>query len=235
MELEEMKKIEKNHKLVQDNKWKCDKCNSTFLSIDGLCYHKMSFYKEGSKYQCPDCSYKSCHHYDIKIHIENSHKNKENLKFFQKKLESGAILYKANIFCEICKKSYISFEALKSHKENDIKAICPGPKCNFESCSDKIVLDHMQRKNCVLYDHDDEKIANHEVPKVTFKCDRCSILFDSVEEKERHMKLGLGKLKQFQCPKCEFRACHYNGAKEHFAKIHLKRPINTNPTQEKTE
>ena len=84
-------------------------------------------------------------------------------------------------------------------------------------------------------DDDNEKTANHEVPKVTFKCDRCSILFDSVEEKERHMKLGLGKLKQFQCPKCEFRACHYNGAKEHFAKIHLKRPINTNPPQEKPE
>ena len=52
--------------------------------------------------------------------------------------------------------------------------------------------------------------------------DYSNALFDSVEEKERHMKLGLGKLKQFQCPKCEFRACHYNGAKEHFAKIHLK-------------
>ena len=144
MELEEMKKIEKNHKLVQDNKWKCDKCNGTFLSIDELCYHN---YKEGSKYQCPDCSFNSCHYYGIKTHIENAHNNKEkvqNLKFEANETASGDILYMAKILCAFCKKSYINFNALKSHKENDIKAICPGPECTFESCSDKIVIKHMK-------------------------------------------------------------------------------------------
>ena len=107
------------------------------------------------------------------------------------------------IQCAVCRKVHnLPNNGVKGFPNNltlmtliDSMKISVGKKRKRE----EVVLDHMQRKNCVLYDHDDEKIANHEVPKVTFQCDRCSILFDSVEEKERHMKLGLGKIKQFQC------------------------------------
>ena len=125
---------------------KCEKCSITFPTIEELSYHKMTqFYKEGTKYQCPDCSFNSCLYNGIKTHIENAHNNKEkvkNLKFEANETASGDILYTAKILCAFCKKSYINFDALKSHKENDIKAICPG--CTFESCSDKIVIEHMK-------------------------------------------------------------------------------------------
>ena len=149
MALQDMKKREKNHELeIVKEDLKCDKCDISFPTIEGLSYHKMTqTYAEGTKYRCPVCSIESCHYYGIKTHIENAHNNKEkvkNLKFEANETASGDILYTAKILCAFCKKAYINFDALKSHKENDIKAICPGPECTFESCSDKIVMKHMK-------------------------------------------------------------------------------------------
>ena len=63
-----------------------------------------------------------------------------------------------------------------------------------------------------------------EVPKLPFifQCNRCSVRFDNIDAKDQHMKMGLGKLKLYKCPKCEFRSCHYDGAKEHYVQNHMK-------------
>ena len=54
-----------------------------------------------------------------------------------------------------------------------------------------------------------------------YKCDQqCSMTFDNFDAKDKHMKMGVGKLNQFQCPECEFRSCHYNEAAEHYAQNH---------------
>ena len=224
-----VKNVQKSWKKL---KFQCENCDCSYDESYNLQLHKKQVNAKqlGIQFKCQVClQFKSCTQIGLKSHKLNCQTNGTTPKNSQPSINQNSQqpMKRAKILPP------------NNSNPSSSETIPPPTKKLRTSVPEENATPQSNKKLKTLNpqndDDDNEKIANHEVPKVTFKCDRCSILFDSVEEKERHMKLGLGKLKQFQCPKCEFRACHYNGAKEHFAKIHLKRPINTNPPQEKPE
>lgn len=235
-EKEEPKNVTK--KPFKKLKFQCENCDCSYDASYNLQLHNKQVNAKqrssGIHYKCLDCRFRSCTPIGLKQHRFNCEELKANTPKNSQPNQNSQPKKRPKILLPNHSNDPSSSETVPPTKK--LKTFAPNEKVtNITQQNKKMKTLNPQKDSSDDDESDQEMAANHEVPpKVTFKCERCSILFDTVEAKNQHMKLGLGKLKQFQCPKCEFRACHYNGAKEHFAKIHLNRSINTNP-QEKTE
>ena len=187
MALQDMKKREKNHEIVKEDK-KCDKCDITFPTMEGLSYHKMTqTYAEGTKYRCPVCSIESCHYYGIKTHIENVHNNKEkvkNLKFEANPTASGATLYTAK-----------NFSGTKIQIGGETKNDSMETKTGDENVN--------KLKAATIQNSSIDKGEDKKVEKENFKCDMCQNSFNNIQALNYHKAKNV----KFRCPHCQFMSC----------------------------
>ena len=211
--------------------FKCDRCSTTFESNEAKEKHmKMDF---GSQlFQCPECEFRSCHYNGAIDHLAKNHsiipkfipKEEENKKQFPgnnstiiqndgTNVTVSPIIFK----CDRCSTTFESNEAKDKHMQNfniNSSQLFQCPECEFRSCHEDGALEHYtQKHDDIIQEHSKNELEN------IFKCNRCSNTFESNEAMEKHMKMDFGS-QLFQCPKCEFRSCHYNETVEHHTQKH---------------
>ena len=211
--------------------FKCDRCSMNFETVQAKNQHiKMGFGKLGNRlFQCPKCEFRSCFFNGASEHMVNHHaskiqeEKKNQQENISKTVKNLSLLHK----CDRCSMDFCSVKAKNQHMKMGLGKLqlfqCP--ECEFRSCHINGATDHCAKNHGLKIQediHQQENIQNDGTTVRIFKCDRCSASFDNNEAKDQHMKMDFGS-QLFQCPECEFRSCHYDGATDHLAKNHVSK------------
>ena len=203
--------------------FKCDHCSTTFDNNDAKDQHMKMGNGKLQLFKCPECEFRSCHYNGAKEHYDQNHAMKiQEDKNQQENITNNVTLFK----CDHCRQYFDNIDDKEQHMKmgNGKLQLFKCPECEFQSCHYNGAMEHYTQNHPMKIQDDEnqheENMQNATNNVTMYRCDRCSMTFDNFEAKDQHVKMGVGKLNQFQCPECEFRSCHYDEAAEHYAQNH---------------
>ncbi|KAF4528318.1 hypothetical protein B566_EDAN012085 [Ephemera danica] len=169
-------------------KFQCRTCRSRFCSYKSRRAHYRDLHLGSAKFMCPKCGLGFVTKNELRSHKRKVHP----------------------LFCECCRKNFISKLALSAHVKHKMKSnkfVCKkcGPNCKIQSHSlrDK---ESFSCEECDLKFESRTKLNVHNEHHVEgygqsrYECKYCAKRFNVKNKLSRHMKFHMEK--QIQCPIC---------------------------------
>ena len=243
----------KNHQR-KIHKYYCLACKETFTSKILLCRHKIEKHDLKSKtFKCNQCD-KVYSGYSAKIilqnHITSVHKGKRFQcqkcnKIFKCNTSLGRhvltfhTVQRGRSQCELCEKSFINHQKLKSHIESvhqDLKYPCDLCKMICQS-SDKLTKHKYKVHRGEIFECDicEKRYKKKETLKehinaihfgIFSYCDICEKKFSNVKDLNRHKNAVHSKSEMVDCDKCGKSYSDKKILKEHYKRIHESQKFN---------
>ena len=205
------KHVAQKHYVLPTRPPTCDTCNKVFTETSSLQKHMAKIHlKTAKKFHCDICCkvfYDTSH---LKRHKEATHQEiKHKCSSCDKEYNAKADLdnhfnmvhaNKPKYQCDKCNRPFLTSRNLKKHKASRHE----GKKYKCNQCEKELSSDELLKKHIETI-HD---------KKERFECDKCGMLFKSLEKFQHHEKMN--KHDTFECPECD---------KVYFVKQNLKAHI----------